>query len=126
PKRQASPVRRRGREARVDGEPLPNGGDLELWWGVRSDATGTPASGNQPAGWAPRTPTRLADGLGAEGCPVAPVRRDSPQRLVPPLSRPSRETRRSSTACQDPGAGHWTSIVFDRQGDAPFLNPSAA
>lgn len=45
------------------------------------------------AGITPRTPTRLADGLGAEGAPSCQVHTISPKELGPPFSR-FREIRR--------------------------------
>src|SRR5262245_45263656 len=45
------------------------------------------------AGKSPRTPARLADGLGAEGCPVAPARPGSitrPDPVHPAAIRPRR------------------------------------
>lgn len=80
---------------RKDGAP-PRRGRLGAVMGA-GHTTGTPARmEKKPAGWSPRTPTRLADGLGAEGCPVA--YRDSPRNVGSPVLPASREIRRSTAS----------------------------
>src|SRR4051812_16991602 len=61
-------------------------------------------------GYAPRTPARLADGLGAEGCPVARYGAIRPKGWVP-RSPVLRETRRVTAF-----AHHWNQKRVVRQG----------